>query len=148
MKNVQLHYSGSIKKVKNAVNKANEVLSSDEFYNQIKAYYRFDNSTLSPEVISDLMQDSGQLIEVSVNWIIPTAKTRHDRINLSAWDFSSQLGTAVNTLIYETVFSMDRLHALRNNPGQMMKNSLTASILIGTIAEVMVTPKNSKTELI
>lgn len=139
MKNVHLNYNGSLKKVRNAVDKANEILSSAQFYDQIRAYKKFDNSALSPEIISNLMQDSGHQIEVSVNWIIPQVKTRYNKISVSGWDFSSNLATGVNNLIYETVNSIDCLYDIINNEtGERSSNSLTAPWVIGAIAEVMV----------
>lgn len=139
MKNVNLRYNGKIKKVSNAVAKANEILASEQFYDQIRAYKKFDNSALSPEIISRLMQDSGHQIDVSVNWLSPNVKTRHNKISLSGWDFSSNLATGVNNLIYETVNSVDCLYDILNNePNQRSSGSLTAPWVIGAIAEVMV----------
>jgi hypothetical protein len=139
MKNVHLNYNGSLKKVRSAVDKANEILSSAQFYDQIRAYKKFDNSALSPEIISNLMQDSGHQIDVYVNWIIPQVKTRYNKISVSGWDFSSNLATGVNNLIYETVNSIDCLYDIINNEtSERSNNSLTAPWVIGAIAEVMV----------
>ncbi|PBQ31225.1 hypothetical protein CNR22_05410 [Sphingobacteriaceae bacterium] len=140
MKNVSLHYNGKLKKVSIAVNKANEILSSTQFYEQIRAYKKFDNSPLSPEIISRLLQDSGHQIEVTVNWIVPIVKTKHNKISVSGWDFSSNLPAGVNNLIYETVNSMDCLYNILNNESVPSYNqgSLTAPWVIGAIAEVMV----------
>lgn len=139
MKHVHLHYSGKIKKVKSAVDKANEILGSSEFYEQIRAYKRFDSSTLSPEVISRLMQESGHRIEVRVNWIVPNIKTKHDRICLSGWEFSAKLGTGVNNLIHETVNCMDNLYDMMNSEKEARNyGQHTAPWVIGAIAEIMV----------
>lgn len=138
MNNVRLQYSGNLKKVQVAVNKANEILSSFQFYDQIRAYKKFDNSALSPDVISRLMQESGHSIEVSVNWVLPVVQIRHNKICVSGWDFSSNIGTAVNNLIYETVNSIDCLYHLTNDEEpQSEATSLTAPWVIGAIAEVM-----------
>jgi len=139
MKNVNLHYSGSLTKVSSAVKKANEILGSSQFYDQIRAYKKFDNSALSPEIISRLLQDSGHQIEVSVNWFIPTTKTKYNKISLSGWEFSSNLPAGVNNLIYETVNSIDCLYDILNNENNPRSSgSLTAPWVIGAIAEVMV----------
>lgn len=140
MKNVSLHYNGKLKKVSLAVSKANEILSSTQFYEQIRAYKRFDNSPLSPEIISRLLQDSGHQIEVTANWIVPIVKTKHNKISVSGWGFSNNLPAAVNNLIYETVNSMDCLYTILNNESVPAYNqgSLTAPWVIGAIAEVMV----------
>ncbi len=139
MKNVHLSYEGNIKRVKTAVTKANEILSRPEFYDQIRAYKKFDNSALSPEIISRLMQESGHRIVVSVNWIIPITSPQYDKIVVSGWDFSNNLATGVNTLIYETVNSIDCLYDILNNDTpHKQADSLTAPWVIGAIAEVMV----------
>jgi hypothetical protein len=139
MKNVKLKYAGNFKRVKVAVEKANEILSSPEFYNQIKAYKKFDNSSLSPEIISRLMQESDHEIIVRVNWLIPVSSTLYDRITVSGWDFSNNLATAVNNLIYETVNSIDCLYDILNNDHHHREtDTLTAPWVIGAIAEVMV----------
>lgn len=139
MKNVHLFYEGKIQRVKTAVAKANEILSRPEFYDQIRAYKKFDNSALSPEIISRLMQESGHRITVSVNWVIPIAGPKYDKIVVSGWDFSNNLATGVNTLIYETVNSIDCLYDILNNDApNKQADSLTAPWVIGAIAEVMV----------
>ena len=139
MKHVNLFYSGHLRKVSSAVAKANEILGSEEFYDQIRAYKKFDNSPLSPEIISRLMQDFGHRIEVNVNWFVPSTRTKHDRINVSGWEFSSNLATGVNNLIYETVNSIDCLYDILNNENNQRGSvNLTAPWVIGAIAEVMV----------
>jgi hypothetical protein len=139
MKQVKLIYRGKLKKVITAVNKANEILGSIEFYTQIRAYKQFNNSALSPEIISRLMQESGHEIEVKINWFMPNLKTSYDRISISAWDFSSNLGTGVNTLIFETVKAIDNLYdILHQEVGGNEADRHTAPWVIGAIAEVMV----------
>jgi hypothetical protein len=139
MKNVCLNYTGNLKKVKIAVTKANEILSSVDFYNQIRAYKKFDNSSLSPEIIARLMQESGHEITIKVNWIITSPSTKFDKIILPAWDFSDNLATGVNTIIYETVNSIDSLYNILNDEqGDLHAERHTACWVIGAIAEVMV----------
>lgn len=138
MNHVYLHYTGGLKKVSDAVNKANKILGSSEFYEQIRAYKQFDSSALSPEQISRLMEESGHRIEVVVNWIIPNVRTRHNKICVSGWDFSNNLSAGVNNLIYETVNSIDCLYDLLNSSDARKESaSVTAPWVIGTIAEVM-----------
>lgn len=139
MKNVQLYYSGTISKVRSAVEKANEILCSEELYEMIKVNGNYDNSNLSSETLTKLMQESGHEIEVSVNWIVPIVNNTHDKIVLSGWDFSSELGFGVNMLINETVCSIDRLHELLNRNGQQRPTRyFTAPYIIGAIAQNMV----------
>jgi nucleoside-specific outer membrane channel protein Tsx len=139
MKNVTLYYSGKSRNVNAAVNKANEILASESFYQQIRAYHQFDNSAFSPEVIARLMESSGHRIKVKVNWFVPILRTNHDKITVSGWGFSSNLAAEVHNLIYETVNSIDSLYDVLSNPSQSQK-SVNHSVpwVIGTIAEIMV----------
>jgi hypothetical protein len=140
MKNVRLKYTGNIKKVKAAVDKTNEILSSPEFYDQIRAYKKFDNTALRPEIIAKLMQESDHEIIVKVNSILPpVASTRYNKITLWRWDFDHNLGLGVNCLIYETVNAIDCFYDIINNDGPAKNNEqFTAPWVIGAIAEVMV----------
>lgn len=138
MKNVKLNYSGNIKKVRQAVARANIILGSEVFYSQIRAYKTFNSSLLSPEVISDLLQKSGHTIDVKVSWLLPNLKTRKDIICISGWDFSNKIPKAVNQLIYETVNSIDYFyHVSSNNRDVYQPECVTACWVIGTIAEIM-----------
>ena len=143
MKNVTLFYKGHLTKVKTAVSKANEILATKQFYTMIRGYKQFDSSELSPDTISKLMEDSGQRIEVKVNWIWPVPQTRHNKITLSAWDFSSCVDRGVNNLIHETVLSMNCLHGIINHKPEPPDHlSLTAPWVIGSIAETLIAKNN------
>lgn len=139
-KNVHLTYSGKIRKIKAAVDKTNEILASPQFYDQIRAYKKFDNSALSPEIIARLMQESNHEIIVKVNSLIPpVSATHYNKITLWHWDFSNNLGHGVNLLIHETVNAIDCLYDILNNEnGTRSQDNLTAPWIIGAIAEVMV----------
>jgi hypothetical protein len=139
-KNVRLVYTGKIRKIKMAVDKTNEILSSAEFYDQIRAYKKFDNSALSPDIIAKLMQESDHEIIVKVNSIMPpVASTHYNKITLWRWDFNDNLALGVNYLIYETVNAIDCLFDILNNESGVKNNEqFTAPWVIGAIAEVMV----------
>ena len=139
MKNVHLSYTGNIKKVKTAVEKANEILATEEFYNLIRCYKNVESNSFSPEIISRLMKDSGHQIVVKVSWFAPITLGKPGRIIISGWDFSNNLGAGVNTLVYETVQSLDCLYGISSNKKEIQSSiNHTASWLIGAIAETMV----------
>ena len=140
-KYVRLIYLGQVKKVKAAVNKANEILSNPEFYDQIRGYKKFDNTDLSPEVIADLMEENNHEININVGFLMLTssaAVTSSSNILISYWNFSKDLPSAVNTLIHETVNAMDRLHSVIQQRPLENKPRPTAPWVIGAIAEIMV----------
>lgn len=138
MKNVTLTYKGHLTKVKTAVSKANEILAAKQFYNMIRGYKQFDQNELSPETISQLLEDSGHRITVTVNWLFPIPRPSHKTITISAWDFSGNLAAGVNELIKGTVSSIDRLYAIQNNkPSSEYSTNQTAPWVIGSIAEIL-----------
>lgn len=140
-KYVRLIYLGQVTKVRSAVNKANEILSNPEFYDQIRGYKKFDNTDLSPEVIADLMEENSHEININLSFLMLTssaAVTSSSNITLSYWNFSKDLPSAVNTLIHETVNAMDRLHSLIQQKPMESKPRPTAPWVIGAIAEIMV----------
>lgn len=139
MKNhVRLVYTGKIKKVLDAVQKTNEILSSPEFYQQIRLYKKFDHCELSPDMIANLMENSGHLITVKVNWFLPAgAGANPHRITVCRDDFNGDLAAGVNTLIYQTVSAINSLH-YKKSQRQAGHDQMTASWVIGAIAEVMV----------
>lgn len=138
MRYVQLIYNGKLEKVERAVAKANEILRSDDFYKQIKAYKEFNQSCLSPEIIVNLMRESGHTVVVRVNWLAPSS-CKYDCIRVSGWDFSSNLAASVNLLIYETVRAVGEYHQqLYASEQQSYDDKYTAPWVISTIAEIMV----------
>ncbi len=138
MRYVQLSYVGKNKKVRNAVDKANEILCSDDFYRQIKAYRDFNQSCLSPEIIVNLMRESAHTVVVRVNWLAPSS-CEYDCIRISGWDFSSNLAGSVNLLVYETVRAIGLYHQrVHQNEHSRYDDKYTAPWVIGTIAEIMV----------
>lgn len=140
-KHVRLIYLGQVKKIKSAVDKANQILNNPEFYDQIRGYKKFDNTDLSPDVIADLMEENSHEIVIDLSFLMLTSSavvTSSSHITVSYWNFSNDLPSAVNTLIHETVNAMDRLHCLIRHRPMEPKPRPTAPWVIGAIAEIMV----------
>ena len=142
-KNVKLLYDGKIRKVRIAVNKANEILADPEFYNQIRAYTKFNENDLSPDAVSKLMEESEHRILVNVSFVMPIASAQtmnHDEIRVSYWNFNKALPAGVNTLVHHTVNAIDIFNAIKNNNRLRKKfpEGNSAPWVIGAIAEIMV----------
>lgn len=140
-KHVRLVYPGTVRKAKEAVKKANEILGNPEFYDQIRGYRTFDTTDLSPEVIAGMMEDGDHRITVDLSVLIlntKAASSSPERITLSYWNFSTHLPSAVNTLIHETVNAMDRFRNQAKNKPLENRPQPTAPWVIGAIAEIMV----------
>lgn len=143
---ITLVYKGKKAKIKNAVDKANEILNSYAFYEEIRKIDSFANSSLSGHYVASLMENSKQVIVVvgAFRPIANASTTSSDKIKVSIFHFSSNLSIGVNTLIHETVHAVDFLdgegidftHSDNNNDDH--KQDKTAPWIIGEIAEKMV----------
>lgn len=148
---MKLIFTESQAYIKAAVDKANEILSNPEFYEQIKKIPKFDNTILTPIRISDILREASQEIQIETYWGINpfkpgtcvNARTLSAKlIKVNTRCFSKNLKTAVNTLIHESVHAADFLdgswdftHADNRNEGE---EDNTAPWLIGKLAEQFV----------
>jgi len=140
---VQLIYSGGLLKVDRAVAKANEILHSQEFYEEIRKKPSFDYSKLSPQEIATLMEQASWEITIKAAFKpIANASTEGPHlIKVSNIRFSSHLPTAVNTLIHETVHAIDWHNGeleFTHNGNSPIGQENTAPWVIGAIAESLV----------
>jgi hypothetical protein len=143
MNHVRLIYTGRLKKVKSAVAVANQILANPEFYRIIMNYQKFDNSSLSPDVIARLMQESNHEIRVRSSWMMFSSRVACYRaITVCRWNFSTDLARGVNQLIYETVAAIDCLYDILNGEEQELKiPHFTACSVIASIGEMFVLEK-------
>jgi len=144
-----LIYTGSNNNVAGAVQKANEILNSTSFYEQIRKIAKFDHSSLTGQQVADRMQSASQQIRV-VRKIKPIANAStktSDKIKISRSLFGLDstgkfvLSIAVNTLIHETVHAVDFLNTgseFTHDGNRSDGQENTAPWMIGDIAERMV----------
>lgn len=140
---ITLYYSGKLNKVKVAVSKANDILSSSLFYDEIRKQESFDFTALSPSEIADLMEQSNHVIRIKTapKPIANASTTSAEEITVSSLRFSRHLPTAVNTLIHETVHAIDFLNGeldFTHDGNRAEGQERTAPWVIGEIAEKMV----------
>lgn len=140
----QLVYEGSNQKVIESVEEANRILQLREFYDRIAAVPRFDNSSYSPQQVSDELHNFDRTIAVQGYWNIlslANASTQTE-ININTAKLRRSKTSIVNTLIHETVHAIDWLtnkawdytHDGNSPAGQ----DQTAPWVIGALAEGMV----------
>ena len=144
-----LIYTGSNNNVAGAVQKANEILNSTSFYEQIRKIAKFDHSSLTGQQVADRIQSASQHIRV-VRKIKPIANAStktSDKIKISRSLFGLDstgkfvLSIAVNTLIHETVHAVDFLNTgseFTHDGNRSDGQENTAPWMIGDIAERMV----------
>lgn len=150
---MKLIFKGDEPHIKIAVDKANEILSNSEFFEEIKKIPQFYNTKLTPAQISDILREANQEIQIETYWGFNPLKPRTcvnaktvsaTLIKLNRRCFSNNLKTAVNTLIHESVHAADFLdgiwdftHVDNTNEGE---EDNTAPWLIGKLAEQFVEP--------
>lgn len=146
---IKLVYNGRNVNVIAAVKKANEILNSKYFYDEIRKYPKFDNSQLSGREIADRMEKANQDVKIArkIKPIANAATTTSDKIKISRSLFGKDatgnfsLSIAVNTLIHETVHAVDFLNTgneFTHNGNKPKDQENTAPWVIGAIAETMV----------
>ena len=110
---MKLIFNETDEHIKNAVCKANEILSNPEFYAAIANLPQMDNTKLSSQQIADILNNSIQEIAIkSYKALNPLSKANattvsKDLIKLNTRRFSQNLKVAVNTLIHESVHAVD-----------------------------------------
>jgi hypothetical protein len=140
----RLHYGGANKKLMEAVNKANQILTDSIFYQQITLINHFDNSEYSGSKIAQEIHKLNRTVEVGTYWNFlskATGKTV-SKIKINTAKLNRPFAEIVNTLIHESIHAVDFLtneewdytHDGNSADGQ----DKTAPWIIGDIAEKIV----------
>jgi hypothetical protein len=148
---MKLIFKGSQTNIIDAVNKANEILSNNAFWEQVEKLPQFDNTKLTPAQIADILRTSDQEIQIKTYWSFNPFRPRTcvnattvsaTLIKINTRCFSDDLKTAVNTLVHESTHAADFLdgkwdftHVDNSNDGE---EDNTAPWAIGQLAEKFV----------
>lgn len=146
---VTLVYKGDKIDVIAAIKKANEILNTKAFYDEIRKVAHFDNSKLTGKEVADRMEQANQQVTIVRKFKpIANAGTKtSDKIKISKSLFGKDstgnfvLSIAVNTLIHETVHAVDFLNTggeFTHDGNEEDGQENTAPWVIGAIAEKMV----------
>jgi len=103
---ITLLFSGRSASIMKAVEKANEILASDTFYETIAALPQMSNTTLSSSEIAKILKTTNQKIIVHTYWNPFGAATKtlnSYRFEVNRKKISTVTAYAVNTLINETI---------------------------------------------
>jgi|GEM_PF-6971998 len=103
---ITLLFSGRSASIMKAVEKANEILASDTFYETIAALPQMSNTTLSSPEIAKILKKTDQKITIHTYWNpfgAPTKTLNSYRFEVNRRKISSVTAYAVNTLINETI---------------------------------------------
>lgn len=104
---ITLSFSGRSTSVMKAVEKANEILASEAFYEKIAALPQMSNTTLSSSEIAKILKTTERKIAIETHWNPFGAKTKmlsSYRFEVNKRKISNVTAYAVNTLINETIY--------------------------------------------
>jgi hypothetical protein len=140
---IHLVYKGSLKKVKVAVKRANEILCDPEFYDHIRGCQSFENTVLSAFYVAQILEKLHLEITIEVGSIFSFETTKTvscNKILLTFWDVNTSLAQRVDTLIRHTVDAVDLMNThIKKDKNRKRANEATAPRVIGSIAGVMAT---------
>lgn len=142
---MKLIYQKRNKRIKKAVQSANEVLSNPEFFRSISQLPQMDNTPLSSKEIADLLKNHNQPVYVKRFWR-PYSRTNaitagYKFIKLNSLNLRNRSNKSiVNTIIHEYIHAVDFFdgslnftHHDNSNPHGEEDN--TAPWRIGKLAE-------------
>lgn len=144
---ITLLFSGKSTSIMKAVEKANEILASDTFYETIASLPQMSNTSLSSPEIAKILKATNRKITVQTFWNPFGAKTK----NMSSYRFevnrkkiSTVTAYAVNTLINETIHTIALLENqinFSNSEHYSEEEENTFPWRIGEIAEIITRAK-------
>ncbi len=146
--NMKINYKGNYEQVKLAVEDANEVLYSNEFYELIRQHTNFNCSKKTPQEIADIIQNTSLEVEVKLykpRWRFSKVlgyfvKSKPNNLFLNSRKLYRDTSSISNTIVHEYVHAVDNnfdntIIDFGHNCGTL-KN--TAPYVIGNIAEIII----------
>lgn len=103
---ITLLYTGRNTSIRQAVEKANEILASDAFYEMIAALPQLTNTDLSSREVATILRETERNITVATFWspFSPATKMTHEQqFRVNTKKISPVTAFAVNTLVNETI---------------------------------------------
>jgi hypothetical protein len=150
--NMKINYKGNYEQVKLAVEDANEILYSREFYELINQRENFNCTEKTPQEISKILQETDLEIEVKTykpKWRYSKVlgyfvKSKPKNVFLNSRKLYRETSSITNTIVHEYVHAVDNHFEntaidFGHNCGTF-KN--TAPYTIGNIAEIMIDGNN------
>lgn len=140
---ITLLFSGRSTSIMKAVEKANEILASDTFYETIASLPQMSNTSLSSPEIATILKTTNQKITVQTFWNPFGAKTKITncyKFEVNRKKISTVTAYAVNTLINETIQAIALLENQINFSNSVYyseEEENTFPWRIGEIAEII-----------
>lgn len=140
-------YKKRNKRLKKALFEATRILGTEEFYDKIESYKKFDNSTLSNEEISTLIRNYSKSVFIKTwknRWSSSNAGVKSSTImKINTAKLNRTPKSIINTIIHEYVHCVDfgsnnKLQFTHfDNSNDAGDENDTAPWAIGKIAEEM-----------
>lgn len=140
---ITLLFLGRNASIMKAVEKANEILASDTFYETIAALPQMSNTNLSSKEIAKTLKTTDQKITIHTYWnpFGATTKTLNPyKFEVNTQKISSVTAYAVNTLINETIHVISLFGnniKISNNDHYYEEEENVFPWKIGEIAEII-----------
>lgn len=103
---ITLLYFGRNNSIRKAIVEANEILSSDAFYEKIAALPQLTNTDLSSREVAQILKETERNITVATFWnpfSPPTRMIHEHQFRVNTKKISPITAFAVNTLVNETI---------------------------------------------
>lgn len=151
---MKINYKGSYEQVKIAVEDANEILYSKEFYALIRDRKEFNCTKNTPNQIADILEQT--TLEIEVKTYKPRyrfskvlgyfVKSIPNKVFLNKRKLYRNTCSITNTIIHEFVHAVDNHDGSKTDFGHSCDDfqNNTAPYTIGNIAEIMVDGNNLK----
>jgi hypothetical protein len=149
---MKINYKGNYEQVKIAVEDANEILYSKEFYELINKREDFNCTEKKPKEISKILQETDLEIEVKTykpKWkhskvLGYFVKSKPRNVFLNVRKLNRQTSSITNTIIHEYVHAVDNHfdNSVINFGHSCGTFKNTAPYIIGNIAEIMIEGNN------
>ena len=148
---MRINYKGKYDQIKTAVEDANDVLNSDDFYKLISDHGDLNCSDLSSQEISNIIKNSQLEIEVKIykpRWKFSKVlgyfvKSKPNNVFLNSRKIYRDTNSISNTIIHEYIHAVDYNN---NNEIQFGHNcgsfDNTAPYVIGSYAELLIEGNN------
>jgi hypothetical protein len=145
---MRINYKGNYSQIITAVEDANDVLNSEDFYQLISNHGDFNCSDLSSKDISDIIKNSPLEIEVKIykpRWSYSKVlgyfiKSKPNNVFLNSRKIYRNTDSITNTIIHEYVHAVDNNHNTNaiefGHTCESFAN--TAPYIIGSYAELLI----------
>ena len=146
---VQIQYAGMRPAVEDAVSKANALLRTEHFYEQIRKFAVFDMADISPAKITDLMRNAGITVNVDLYYALSPVKNIDGfddledplTLHMNIWKLNRSVASICNSLVHGCVHAVNARYSqyyFGHGDRTLEGKQHTAPYKIGNIAQMLI----------